>query len=89
MNITNPMQDKELMDDVLTAQKMMTANYSLYANECAGQSLRDDMLNLLREEHEIQADLFYQMQSKGWYSTPPAEQQKVNQTKQKFSQASM
>ncbi|MCI8360099.1 MAG: spore coat protein [Clostridiales bacterium] len=87
--MTNPMQDKELMDDVLTSQKMMTSNYSIYANECAGQSLRTDMLNLLREEHEIQADLFYQMQSKGWYPTPPAEQQKINQTKQKFSQASM
>ncbi|MCI9068762.1 MAG: spore coat protein [Lachnospiraceae bacterium] len=84
--MTNPMQDKELMDDVLTSQKMMTSNYSIYANECAGQSLRTDMLNLLREEHEIQADLFYQMQSKGWYPTPPAEQQKINQTKQKFSQ---
>ena len=80
----NAMQDKELMDDVLSSQKMMTANYSLYANECAGKTLRDDMLCLLREEHDIQADLFYQMQSKGWYPTPPAEQQKIDQTKQKF-----
>lgn len=89
MNNPIAMQDKELMDDMLAAQKMATANYSLFANECAGKPLRDDMLSILREEHDIQADLFYQMQSKGWYPTPPAEQQKITETRQKFSQAAM
>ena len=79
------LQDKELMMDVLGSQKLMTGNYSTFANECATKCIRDDMLNILRDEHEIQAEIFGEMSSRGWYPTQPAEQQKIDQAKQKFS----
>lgn len=43
------------------------------------------MLNLLHDEHAIQADLFMEMQKRGWYPTTPAEDQKVQSAKQKFT----
>ena len=79
------MQDKEMLEDVLTSQKQITGLYNTYANECATTAIRDEMLNLLHDEHAIQADLFMEMQKRGWYPTTPAEDQKVQSAKQKFT----
>ena len=87
--MNDQMQDKELLGDVLSTQKWLTSTYSTYANECATPNLRNDMLNILKEEHEIQADLFTEMHNRGWYQTQPAEQQKIEQTKQKFQNTNM
>lgn len=76
--------DKELLEDALTSQKHITDTYNTYTNECATPEIRDDFMNILREEHQIQADVFTEMQKRGWYTPAPAEQQKINQTKQKF-----
>lgn len=78
------MQDKEMLEDVLTSQKQITGLYNVYANECATPAIRDEMLNILHEEHCIQADVFMEMQKRGWYPTPMAEEQKIQSTKQKF-----
>jgi len=78
------MQDKELMMDVLSSQKLMTGNYSTFANECATKSIRDDMLNILQDEHKIQAEIYGEMSERGWYQTQPAEAKKISQLKEKF-----
>ena len=78
------MQDKEMLEDVLTSQKQITGLYNTYANECATTAIRDEMMNILHDEHDIQADIFMEMQKRGWYPTPMAEEQKIQSTKQKF-----
>ena len=78
------MQDKEMLEDVLTSQKQITGLYNTYANECATTAIRDEMMNILHDEHDIQADIFMEMQKRGWYPTPMAEVQKIQSTKQKF-----
>jgi len=79
-----PMQEKELFTDVLSSQKFITETYNTFANECATPTVRDEFMKILTEEHEIQADVFDTMQKRGWYPTPAAEQQKIQQAKQKF-----
>lgn len=49
--------------------------------------VRDSFLSLLDEEHLIQADVFDEMHKRGWYPTPAAEQQKIQQARQKFQNA--
>ena len=66
------MQDKEMLEDVLTSQKQITGLYNTYANECATTAIRDEMMNILHDEHDIQADIFMEMQKRGWYPTPMA-----------------
>ena len=51
------MQDQEMMRDALSSEKQMTGLYNAFANECATTAIRDEMLNLLHDEHAIQADL--------------------------------
>lgn len=83
------MEDKEIMEDVLTSQKHMTDLYNSYSNECVCQQLRDDMLNILREEHNIQASVFGEMAKRGWYAPPAAQQPKIEQAKTKYQNIGM
>ncbi|TGJ76459.1 spore coat protein [Caproiciproducens galactitolivorans] len=78
------MQDKEILTDVLTSQKHVTETYNSFANECATPNIRDEFMRILEDEHKIQAEVFDDMKKRGWYPTPAAEQQKIQQAKQKF-----
>ncbi|XOQ49089.1 MAG: Coat F domain protein [Eubacteriales bacterium] len=78
------MQDKEILTDVLTSQKHLTETYNSFANECATPNVRDEFMRILEDEHKIQAEVFDDMKKRGWYPTPAAEQQKIQQAKQKF-----
>lgn len=78
------MQDKEILEDVLTSQKHLTESYNTFANECVTPNIRDEFMRILEEEHQIQAEVFDDMKKRGWYQTPAAEQQKIQQAKQKF-----
>ena len=76
--------DQELLTDALSTEKTITANYNLFANECADAHLRDTAMRLLNDEHAIQFEVFGEMHSRGFYPTPMAERQKVEQARQKY-----
>ena len=73
--------DREMMDDALSSQKFVTDGYNSFANECATPALLSEFINLLDEEHQIEHDVFAEMQKRGWYTTEPADQNKVNQNR--------
>ena len=79
--------DKEMMADALASQKFVTGNYNMFANECATKCIRDDVMTILNEEHQIQNELFTEMHNRGWYPTPAAEMQKITEAKQRFQNA--
>ena len=72
--------EKEALDDALTSVKTATGNYNTFSNECVHENVRNVMLKILEQEHEIQI-----MHDKGLYPTPEAESKKVEQAKQKFA----
>ena len=77
MNQNKPtgLSDQEMLTDALSSQKFITDNYNLFANEC-----------ILNEEHQIQHEVFTEMQKRGWYPVAPAQQEQINQAKQKYTQ---
>ena len=79
------MQDRDTLTDCLNTQKFSTNGYNLWSGECVDPQLRHEMLNLLREEHEIQNTLFQEMSTRGWYPVQPAQQSQVEQAKTKFT----
>ncbi len=79
--------DKEILCDGLSAQKATTAIFNTCANECANAQLRDTMMKILEQEHSIQYEVFNMMHQRGLYETPAAQEQKVQQAKQKFAQS--
>ena len=82
---TKMMTEKEILQDCLSSQKFTTSNLNTWAGECVCEQLRSAFLNILDDEHRIQADIFNDMSSKGWYPTQPADQQQLQQVKQKYS----
>lgn len=86
MPYSDTMKEKELMEDLLTAEKHATVNYGLFANECSTEKMRSDVMNILEDTHKLQVEIFDVMKAHGWYQTPAAEQSKIDQAKQKFSE---
>lgn len=81
----NTLSDREMLIDALSSEKYMTDGYNTFTNECASPSLMNEFMNLLCEEHQIQHDVFTEMQKRGWYPTQPATEDKIQQAKLKFS----
>ena len=82
--VSQNLDDREILDDILGSQKQITASYNTFGNECVNEKLRSDFLNILRDEHNMQTGVFTQMQQRGWYQTPAAQQQKIDAAKTKF-----
>jgi len=82
------MADHEIMDDVLSSQKHITGMYNTYSCECVNQNLKNEFMNILREEQTIQHNVFSEMQKRGWYAPDPAQAQKVMEAKTKFQNIS-
>ena len=76
--------DKEILADALTAEKAATNNYNAFANECKNLSVRNDILNLLNEEHQLESDVFDEMHRRGWYPTVLAEPLAIDEAKTKY-----
>lgn len=76
--------DRELLTDALSSEKAITAAYNYSANECACPNLRQTLMRLLNDEHAIQYDVFNEMHTRGFYPTPMADAQKVEQARQKY-----
>lgn len=80
----NVFGDREMMEDALASQKFVTDGYNTYASECSSPAIKSELLNILHEEHQLQHQLFSEMQTRGWYPTDPAPQQKIDQCKSRF-----
>lgn len=77
--------DKEVLGDGLAALKAATNSYNTFSNECVHDDIRQTSLRILAEEHSIQNEVFNMMHSKGMYPTPAAQEEKIDEAKQKFS----
>ena len=77
--------DREALSDFLATQKLISSTYNTFAGECANTQLRDEFLDILKDEHCIQSELFSEMQSRGWYQVQQADANEVTKVRQKFS----
>ena len=78
--------EKEILADALSTQKATTDLFNKSANECVHGDLRETLLDILEDEHDIQQDVFDLMHSQGMYPTPSADDKKVQQLKQQYKQ---
>lgn len=86
MTNTTTLSEKEILADALNSEKAATNNYNSFSNECVHENVRHAMLQCLSQEHDIQQDLFEMMHAKGYYPTPAADEKKVQNAIQTFSQ---
>lgn len=79
------MTEKEILADCLSSQKQISSSYNTFAGECVNEQLRNTFLNILDDEHRIQADIFCDLNANGWYPIHPADQQQLQEAKQQFN----
>ncbi|QQZ10477.1 spore coat protein [Heyndrickxia vini] len=77
---TPRMSDRDLVNDLLSMEKYMTASYNNAMNEASHEALYQDLLSVFTETQNEQRELFNLMFQNGWYKLEAAEQQKVQQS---------
>ena len=86
-NTCASLNEEQKLTDLLSSQKFLTGVYNSYCCEASTGAVRNCLSSILEDEHRIQEEIFNQLNSHGWYPLETAEDTKLNQTKQKFSQA--
>ena len=81
------MDDRLIMENLLTAAKGSCDLYMHGNVESGTANVKQTFNTALNEALCMQGDLYKEMSSRGWYQKEQAEQQKMQQVKQKFSQA--
>lgn len=80
------MQEKDLMQDLLTSEKQVISAYSTGITESSCQNLRSTLVNNFKSAQDIQYKIFDTMKQKGWYATKDAPDSDVNQLKNQANQ---
>lgn len=75
------MNEKELMQDLLTSEKQVVSAYSTGITETSCQNLRNTLVDNFRNAQDVQFKVFDAMKQKGWYPTKDAPTTEVNQLK--------
>jgi hypothetical protein len=81
---TVQLSDKEQLEECRAMQRYLASTYNTHVDACTDSGLRDEFLNILREEHLIGSELFQEMEKRGWAVTPPADSQEVVRIRQRF-----
>lgn len=78
------LSSKKILDDILASQKKVTAGYNNDASECDNVAIREDLLNILREEHDIENHIYKELLVRELRITEPADKAEINFEKNKF-----
>ena len=78
------MEDKELMENELLTIKGVCDLYLHGAIESSTAEVHTAFKDALNKSLDIQNKLYCLMAEKGWYPMETADQQKINEAKQKF-----
>ncbi|MFU7516268.1 spore coat protein [Clostridium sp. HCS.1] len=79
------MDDKCLYENILQLTKGATDMYLHATTEASTENIHQVFHDLLHETLKIQHEVYKKMEAKGWYPSEQVEQQKIQQTKQKFT----
>ena len=80
------MNDQAIMENLLLTTKGVCDLYLHGAIESATPNVHQTFSSALNSALCMQDQVYQKMSAKGWYATTPAEQQKIDQVKQKFAQ---
>lgn len=79
------MNDRNVMENLLLLEKGACDLYMHGAVEASDQKVFASFSSALQQSLQLQNQIYTKMKEKGWYAPEMAQQDKVNQLKQKFS----
>jgi len=80
------MNDQAIMENLLLTTKGVCDLYMHGAIESATPNVHQTFSSALNSALCMQDQVYQKMTAKGWYQTTPAQQQQIDQVKQKFAQ---
>ena len=84
MNEVN--NDRNVMENLLLLEKGACDLYMHGAIEASDKNVFSSFSSALQESLQLQNQIYAKMKEKGWYAPEMAQQDKVTQLKQKFSE---
>jgi spore coat protein F len=84
--MNNIMGEKEILFDILNTEKEIIKAYSTAVTESSCANMRQVLMNNLSECADDQFRVFNTMRDKGYYQGKDAQDQDVQQAKQKYQQ---
>ena len=79
------MNDQMIMENILLTTKGVCDLYMHGAIESATQNVQQTFDSALSDSLCMQGDIYPKMAQKGWYPAQQADQQQINQVRQKYS----
>lgn len=79
------MDDKNLMENILLLTKGAADLYLHGTIEASTENIHQAFHDILCETLKIQHEIYKKMEAKGWYPAEQVDQQKIQQTKQKYT----
>lgn len=80
------MNDQAIMENLLLTTKGVADLYLHGAIEASTPNVHQTFSSALNSTLCMQDQVYQKMSAKGWYTTTPAQQQQIDQVKQKFAQ---
>ncbi len=77
--------DREILDDMLDSQKEIAGAYNRAALDCVHNALKSELMTILGEEHQMEMELFAEMEKRGWVTVDQADPKKIRQAKDHFA----
>lgn len=77
-------QNRLLFLSLLSVQRSLSIKYNECSMKCADEPLREDILNILRENHAMYHTLFDESRSRGWETESAAESDEVSAASEYF-----
>lgn len=82
------MQEKDIVNDVLSMTKASMQSYGMAISECSNQQLRSTLQKLRDEAEQFQYQLYQIAEQKGYYMpAQTASRQDITQVKNQLNQA--
>ena len=79
------MNDQSIMENILLTTKGVCDLYMHGAIESGTQNVQSTFDTALNDSLCMQSDIYQKMSQKGWYPAQQADQQQINQVRQKYS----
>lgn len=82
------MQERDIVNDLLSGTKASIDSYTKAIQECSNQQLRSTLQTLRNEAEQMQYQLYQMAEQKGYYvPAPPASKNDVNHIKTTLTSA--
>lgn len=79
-----PLTENEILEDMLASQQQIAVLYNSRVADCQNDTLKKEMLGILREEHNLHTDVYTELTKRGAHKDARAPQNKVDETKREF-----